>query len=50
MPVLLHSFLHTVLLLLDTLTNTARPPEELLEKGWGHEGDQVGGTRLSSDL
>ncbi|KAK4687660.1 mediator of RNA polymerase II transcription subunit 7, partial [Tremellales sp. Uapishka_1] len=40
LPPLLHSFLHTVLLLVDTLTNTARIPGELEEKGWGHEGDQ----------
>jgi mediator of RNA polymerase II transcription subunit 7 len=41
-PPLLHSFLHTLLLLLDVLTNTARIPGELEEKGWAHEGDQVG--------
>ncbi|ORX37357.1 hypothetical protein BD324DRAFT_444141 [Kockovaella imperatae] len=40
LPPLLHSFLHTFLLLLDTLTNTARIPGELEEKGWQHEGDQ----------
>ncbi|WWD17648.1 hypothetical protein CI109_102089 [Kwoniella shandongensis] len=40
LPKLLHSFLHTVLLLLDTLTNTARTPNELLMAGWGDEGDQ----------
>ncbi|RSH92055.1 Mediator of RNA polymerase II transcription subunit 7 [Saitozyma podzolica] len=39
-PPLLHSFLHTLLLLLDVLTNTARIPGELEEKGWAHEGDQ----------
>lgn len=38
---LLHSFLHTLLLLIDVLTGSARPPHELAEKGWGHEGDQV---------
>lgn len=41
LPPLLHSFLHTMLLLLDTLTNTARNPGELEQKGWAHEGDQV---------
>ncbi len=41
LPPLLHSFLHTLLLLIDTLTNTARIPGELMEKGWAHEGDQV---------
>jgi len=40
LPPLLHSFLHTLLLLLDTLTSTARIPGELEEKGWAHEGDQ----------
>ncbi|KAI9638216.1 mediator of RNA polymerase II transcription subunit 7 [Dioszegia hungarica] len=40
LPPLLHSFLHTMLLLLDTLTNTARNPGELEQKGWAHEGDQ----------
>lgn len=44
-PPLLHSFLHTLLLLLDVLTNTARIPGELEEKGWAHEGDQVGSIR-----
>lgn len=50
MPLLLHSFLHTILLLLDVLTNTARNPGELEEKGWAHEGDQVGigPTKLTS--
>ena len=38
---LLHSFLHTLLLLIDVLTGSARPPHELARKGWGHEGDQV---------
>lgn len=38
---LLHSFLHTLLRLVDTLTNSARPPHELAERGWAHEGDQV---------
>lgn len=41
LPPLLHSFLHTLLLLLDTLTNTARIPGELESRGWAHEGDQV---------
>jgi len=40
LPPLLHSFLHTLLLLIDALTNTARIPGELEEKGWAHEGDQ----------
>ncbi|KAK8866146.1 hypothetical protein IAR55_001297 [Kwoniella newhampshirensis] len=39
-PKLLHSFLHTVLLLLDTLTGSARTPNELMMAGWGDEGDQ----------
>jgi hypothetical protein len=30
------------MLLIDVLTGSARPPHELAEKGWGHEGDQVG--------
>jgi mediator of RNA polymerase II transcription subunit 7 len=42
LPPLLHSFLHTLLLLVDALTNTARNPGEMAEKGWAHEGDQVG--------
>jgi mediator of RNA polymerase II transcription subunit 7 len=41
LPPLLHSFLHTLLLLVDTLTNTARIPGELEMRGWKHEGDQV---------
>ena len=40
LPPLLHSFLHTLLLLIEALTNTARNPGELKEKGWAHEGDQ----------
>jgi mediator of RNA polymerase II transcription subunit 7 len=40
MPVLLDSFLHTMLLLLEALTNTARDPVEMQESGWNHEGDQ----------
>ncbi|WVR06085.1 hypothetical protein IAU60_003113 [Kwoniella sp. DSM 27419] len=40
LPPLLHSFLHTLLLLLDTLTHSARTPDELLHAGWAHEGDQ----------
>ena len=40
LPPVLHSFLHTFLLLLDTLTNTARIPGELEQMGWAHEGDQ----------
>lgn len=39
---LLHSFLHTLLRLIDVMTNTARRPDELAQRGWGHEGDQVG--------
>ena len=45
---LLHSFLHTLLLLIDVLTSSARPPHELAERGWGHEGDQVGRSDLSA--
>lgn len=41
LPPLLHSFLHTLLLLLDTLTMTARTPNELAAAGWASEGDQV---------
>ncbi|WVQ77109.1 hypothetical protein IAR50_006792 [Cryptococcus sp. DSM 104548] len=37
---LLHSFLHTLLLLLDALSMTARTPDELAASGWAHEGDQ----------
>lgn len=44
---LLHSFLHTLLRLIDTLTNSARPPHELAERGWAHEGDQVSALRHS---
>ncbi|UOH85221.1 hypothetical protein LQV05_002040 [Cryptococcus neoformans] len=40
LPPLLHSFLHTLLLLLDTLTMTARTPNELAAAGWASEGDQ----------
>ncbi|OWZ27161.1 hypothetical protein C343_06331 [Cryptococcus neoformans C23] len=40
LPPLLHSFLHTLLLLLDTLTMTARSPNELAAAGWASEGDQ----------
>ncbi len=40
LPPLLRSFLHTLLLLVDNLTNTPRVPGELMEKGWAHEGDQ----------
>ncbi|WVF70240.1 hypothetical protein IAT40_005029 [Kwoniella sp. CBS 6097] len=40
LPPLLHSFLHTLLLLLDALTNSARTPDELFHAGWAHEGDQ----------
>lgn len=40
LPPLLHSFLHTLFLLVDTLTNTSRIPGELAEVGWAHEGDQ----------
>ncbi|ORY29375.1 mediator complex, subunit Med7 [Naematelia encephala] len=40
LPPLLHSFLHTLLRLIERLTETARIPGELEEKGWAHEGDQ----------
>ncbi|WWC66168.1 uncharacterized protein I206_100069 [Kwoniella pini CBS 10737] len=40
LPTLLSSFLHTILLLLDVLTNSARTPNELMHAGWAHEGDQ----------
>ena len=40
LPPLLFSFLHTLLLLIDSLTNTAQTPDELFDKGWAHEGDQ----------
>ncbi|WWC58830.1 uncharacterized protein I303_101374 [Kwoniella dejecticola CBS 10117] len=40
LPTLLSSFLHTVLLLLDVLTTSARTPNELMHSGWAHEGDQ----------
>lgn len=45
---LLNSFLHTLLKLVDTLTNSARPPHELAERGWAHEGDQVSSFSHSS--
>ncbi|WWC86476.1 uncharacterized protein L201_001353 [Kwoniella dendrophila CBS 6074] len=40
LPNLLSSFLHTILLLLDALTTSARTPNELMHHGWAHEGDQ----------
>ncbi|WRT64378.1 uncharacterized protein IL334_001310 [Kwoniella shivajii] len=40
LPTLLSSFLHTILLLLDVLTSSARTPDELMHSGWAHEGDQ----------
>ncbi|KAK6905948.1 hypothetical protein I204_05895 [Kwoniella mangroviensis CBS 8886] len=40
LPNLLSSFLHTILLLLDVLTTSARTPDELMHAGWAHEGDQ----------
>ncbi|ODN77859.1 hypothetical protein L202_04973 [Cryptococcus amylolentus CBS 6039] len=40
LPPLLHSFLHTLLMLLDALSMTARTPDELSASGWAHEGDQ----------
>ncbi|WVW82559.1 hypothetical protein I302_104570 [Kwoniella bestiolae CBS 10118] len=40
LPNLLSSFLHTVLLLLDVLMNSARTPDEMMHAGWAHEGDQ----------
>lgn len=41
LPPLLHSFLHTLLLLLDALTNTALTPIELYQRGIHHVGDPV---------
>ncbi|WVQ82483.1 hypothetical protein IAT38_004612 [Cryptococcus sp. DSM 104549] len=40
LPPLLHSFLHTLLLLIDALTQTARTPDELMAAGRASEGDQ----------
>lgn len=40
LPPLLHSFLHTLLLLVDSLTTTARTPGEFEASPWGHQGDQ----------
>lgn len=42
LPVLLHSFLHTLLALVDVLTGTSRVPDELERMGRASQGDQVG--------
>ncbi|EIW72380.1 hypothetical protein TREMEDRAFT_25849 [Tremella mesenterica DSM 1558] len=39
LPPILHSFLHTLMCLIDTLTVPARIPGELEAKGWSHEAD-----------
>lgn len=50
LPTLLHSFLHTLLALVDVLTGTARIPGELEMTGRASEGDQVSNQTIRMEV